>query len=61
MFSKIKKFIKEVKYELTKVTWSSRKELVGSTIVVIVVSIIVALYIGIVDYGLTNLVHILLR
>jgi len=61
MFSKIKKFIKEVRYELSKVTWPSRKELMGSTIVVIVVSIIVALYIGIVDYGLTNLVHILLR
>jgi len=61
MFNRIKKFFKEVQYELSKVTWSSRKELVGSTIVVIVVSLILATYIGIVDYGLTNLIHLLLR
>ena len=49
MFEKIKRFFKEVKVELTKVSWISRQELVGSTLVVIVVSLIIAIFIGIVD------------
>ena len=46
---KIKKFLKEVVAELRKVTWPSKDELIGSTIVTIVVSTIVAIFIGIVD------------
>ncbi len=46
---KIKKFLKEVLAELRKVTWPTKDELVGSTIVTIVVSLIVAIFIGIVD------------
>jgi len=61
MFSKIKAFSKEVQYELSKVTWSSRKQLMGSTLVVIIVSVVLALFIGIADYGLTNLAHLLFR
>ena len=50
---KITKFLKEVVAELRKVTWPSKDELVGSTIVTIVVSLIVAIFIGIVDRILT--------
>ena len=50
---KIKKFLKEVVAELRKVTWPSKDELIGSTIVTIVVSCIVAIFIGIVDRVLT--------
>lgn len=46
---KLKKFLKEVVAEMRKVTWPTKDELVGSTIVVIVVSLIVAIFIGIVD------------
>jgi preprotein translocase subunit SecE len=49
MFEKIKRFFKEVKIELTKVSWISKQELAGSTLVVIVVSLILAIFIGIVD------------
>ncbi len=34
---------------MRKVTWPTKDELMGSTIVVIVVSLIVAIFIGIVD------------
>ncbi len=54
---KITKFLKEVVAELRKVTWPSKDELVGSTIVTIVVSLIVALFIGVVDRILTLIVH----
>jgi len=50
---KIKKFLKEVVAELRKVTWPTKDELIGSTIVTIVVSLIVAIFIGIVDRILT--------
>jgi preprotein translocase subunit SecE len=60
MFDKIKKFLKEVKFELTKVTWTTREELIYSTIVVIVVSIVLSIFIGVVDLGLSNLASMLL-
>ncbi len=47
------KFLKEVNAELRKVTWPTKDELIGSTIVVIVVSVILAVFIGIVDRILT--------
>lgn len=46
---KITKFLKEVNGELRKVTWPTKQELTGSTIVVVIVSLIVAIFIGIVD------------
>jgi preprotein translocase subunit SecE len=60
MLDKIKKFLKEVKFELTKVTWTTRQELMYSTIIVIVVSIILSVFIGVVDLGLSNLASMLL-
>jgi preprotein translocase subunit SecE len=49
MFGKIAKFLKEVKAELKKVTWPTRQELIGSTIVTVVVTLIVSVFIGVVD------------
>ncbi len=49
VFEKIQKFLKEVIAELRKVTWPTKQELIGSTIVTIVVSLIVAIFIGVVD------------
>jgi preprotein translocase subunit SecE len=54
------KFLREVKVELKKVSWPSRKETIGSTSVVLVVVIIVALFVGIIDIGLSRLVRIIL-
>jgi preprotein translocase subunit SecE len=49
MFGKLVKFLKEVRTELTKVTWPTKSELVGSTIVTVVVTLIISVFIGIVD------------
>lgn len=56
---KISKFLKEVVAELRKVTWPSKDEMIGSTIVTIVVSVIVALFIGVVDQILTYLISLI--
>lgn len=60
MLEKIKQFLKEVRFELTKVTWTTREELIYSTIIVIVVSIVLAVFIGVVDVALSNLASMLL-
>ncbi|MEW5994368.1 MAG: preprotein translocase subunit SecE [Candidatus Zixiibacteriota bacterium] len=57
MFEKIQRFLKEVGAELRKVTWPTKDELIGSTIVTIVVSLIVAVFIGIVDRILSVVVR----
>ncbi len=55
-----KQFFREVKVELKKVTWPSRKETIASTSVVLVTVILVAFYLGIVDLGLSRLIRIFL-
>ena len=49
---KFTKFLKEVRAEGAKVTWPSKQELIGSTIVTIVTTVIVSVFIFIVDQAL---------
>lgn len=56
--SKPRKFFRETMAEVKKVTWPSRKELTNYTIAVIALIIIFAVIIGIVDYGLTQLLNL---
>ena len=55
-----KQFFREVRVELKKVTWPSRKETIASTSVVLVTVVIVAFFLGMVDLGLSRLVRIFL-
>jgi preprotein translocase subunit SecE len=58
---RIFKFFKEVKVELGKVTWPNRQELIGSTIIVIVLSVLMAVYIGFLDFVLSSLFGRIIR
>ncbi len=49
MIQKSKKFVNDVVVEMKQVSWPTRDELRGSTLVVIVTVIIVSIFIGIVD------------
>jgi preprotein translocase subunit SecE len=53
---KIFQFIKETRFELKRVTWPSRKETVAGTVVVLVIVLIVAFFLGIVDMGLSTVI-----
>ena len=53
-------FFREVRVELKKVTWPSRKQTTGSTVVVIVLVFIIAAFLGLVDFGLSKLVQAVL-
>jgi len=61
MIDKIVKYFKETKQELSKVAWPSKMELRDSTVVVVVLSIVLSLFIGIVDYGLSKASTFILR
>jgi len=58
---KVTQFLREVRVELGKVTWPSRDELVGSTIIVIVLSLIMSIYIGLMDFLLSSLFGRIIR
>ena len=45
-------FLKEVRIEVPKVSWPSRRELRDSTIVVIVMTLIMAAIVAVLDYAL---------
>ena len=60
-FETVKQFLREVKTELKKVTWPSRKDTLSGTLVVLVAVFIIAIFLGIVDSGLSNIIKELLK
>tara|TARA_B100001146_G_C15814354_1_gene278189 strand:- start:120 stop:308 length:189 start_codon:yes stop_codon:yes gene_type:complete len=60
MYERAIDFLREVKAELTKVNWPSQSELTGSTTVVIVITIILAVFVGFIDFMLSTLLSRLL-
>lgn len=61
MFNKAIQFLKEIRVELGKVTWPNKNELIGSTIVVVVVSLLLSAFTGVVDFILSRLAGLVLR
>ncbi|MBM3220253.1 MAG: preprotein translocase subunit SecE [Candidatus Rokubacteria bacterium] len=59
--ARIQEFVQEVLAEFRKVTWPSRAELVNSTVVVIVVAVALAFFLGGVDIVLARAVERILR
>jgi len=53
-------FFKEAWHELKRVHWPTRKETYAATSVVLILVLIIALYLGLVDLGLTRAVKALL-
>ncbi|MFC1802030.1 preprotein translocase subunit SecE [Patescibacteria group bacterium] len=49
-------YLKEVKGELSHVTWLTKKQVVLFTIIVIIISVITAFYLGFLDYIFSELV-----
>ena len=47
--------------ELKKVTWLSKQEAISHTIVVIVICLVIGLFLGLIDSGLTKLLEILIK
>lgn len=59
MLNKITKYLKETGAELQKMTWPTREEMVGSTLVTIIFSVIMAFFIGVVDRVLITVIKLI--
>ncbi len=53
-------FFEESKVEIKKVVWPTRKETITTCIAVLVVSVVIALYLGVVDLALGKIVEVVL-
>ena len=56
----IQQFLKESRAELKKVTWPTPKQAIASTSVVVVLTVIVSLVLGLVDFGLAKIIRLIL-
>ncbi len=55
-----REFVGEVQVEFKKVTWPTQQEVIGGTVSVVVVVAIVAVALGLVDWGLSSVMTIIL-
>ena len=58
--AKIGNFFKDIKLEMGKVSWPTKDELIGSTVIVLVSLALLSIFIGICDAGLSALVNIIM-
>jgi preprotein translocase SecE subunit len=61
MISKIKIFIEEVLVELSKVSWTPRKDLINATWIVLISAICLGLFITTIDLLLSRGMHAIIR
>lgn len=60
MFGKTRKFLEEVKAEFKKVSWPTRDQTGKQTGVVLIMVVLIALFLGAVDLGLSELVKLVI-
>ena len=58
---RIGRFLREVRAELRKVVWPDREELKRYTLIVIVSVAVIAVFVGLVDFGFGRLLFLLRR
>ena len=61
LFKRIRNYLADVWAELKKVSWVKRKELVTTTLVVIVFSTVMAVFIGVFDFIFSQLLNLVLK
>ena len=54
-------FLKEVQNELKLVTWPTRRNTLKLTVAVVVISVLVGVYIGVLDFGFTKIMALLVQ
>ncbi|MBI4635131.1 MAG: preprotein translocase subunit SecE [Candidatus Rokubacteria bacterium] len=59
--ARVREFVQEVLVEFRKVTWPSQQELINATAVVLVVTVVLAFFLGGVDIALARIVERILR
>jgi len=54
-------FLKETQAELTKVTWPTQQEVIRLTVVVVLISVIIGLFIGALDFTFTKIIETIVK
>jgi preprotein translocase subunit SecE len=60
VFAKTKSFLDDVKAELHRVTWPTRKETISTTWVVVFIVFLIAFYLGLCDVILARVMKVIL-
>ena len=55
-----KEFLELSKVEIKKVTWPTRKETMVTSVAVVVLVVVMTLFLGVVDFGLSHLIQYVL-
>jgi len=61
MIEKIRQFLREVRAELEKVSWPGRQAVQAATIVVIALVVLLAVFIGAVDFVVSRVLGLFFR
>ena len=61
MIEKVRNFLREVRVELEKVTWPGRKEVQAATLVIIALVLLLAVFIGGVDFVVSRVLGLFFR
>jgi len=59
MFGSINNYFKSVSSELKKVSWMTKSQIVNSTIIVLIFAFIIAIFLFVLDFGLSEIVKVL--
>lgn len=60
-WQRVARYLREVRTEMGKVSWPQKKEVIGSTVVVIISVFLISFFLGLVDLGLQRLAGLILR
>ena len=60
MIKRIQEFLKGVEFEMKKVSWPTLSELRGSTGVVLILSLLLVIFLFMVDFSLSRVVSLIL-
>jgi len=60
MFRKIADYFSGVRLEVKKVTWLSKQEMFGSTVIVGIFSVLISIFLFVIDFGLSEFISRLL-
>jgi len=61
LFKSLKNYFQDAWSEVKKVTWPNRKELTSSTLTVLAVVVIFAVFLGVIDLLLTTIIGLYLK
>jgi preprotein translocase subunit SecE len=61
MLEKLRNFLREVRVEMEKVTWPGRKEVQAATLVIIALVMLLAVFIGGVDFVVSRVLGLFFR